>query len=137
MITTYATVLVPDELLGRVTSAAMTLSSEVMPVASLGAGYLLTGVGPIGSVCALTTVMLIAAIASSVSPDVRHAPPLPSHDVGLTRRTRLLALRQAFAVAHEGADPLDPHFVATPDTHPFCPINGRERTARLRPQDAR
>ncbi|MFI9547699.1 hypothetical protein ACIHAR_27870 [Streptomyces sp. NPDC052016] len=134
MITTYATVLVPDELLGRVTSAAMTLSSEVMPVASLGAGYLLTGVGPIGSV---TTVMLIAAIASSVSPDVRHAPPLPSHDVGLTRRTRLLALRQAFAAAHEGADPLDPHFVATLDTHPFCPIDGRGRTARLRPQDAR
>ncbi|MFE9623618.1 MFS transporter [Streptomyces sp. NPDC006527] len=80
VITTYATALVPDELLGRVTSAAMTLSSGVMPVASLGAGYLLTGLGPIGSVCVLTTVMLITAIASSVSPAVRHAPPLPAHD---------------------------------------------------------
>jgi MFS family permease len=80
VITTYATALVPNELLGRVTSAAMTLSSGVMPVASLGAGYLLTGAGPIGSVCVLTAVMLITAIASSVSPAVRHAPPLPAHD---------------------------------------------------------
>lgn len=35
VIISYATVLVPNELLGRVTSAAMTLSWGVMPVASL------------------------------------------------------------------------------------------------------
>ncbi|MFF3617582.1 hypothetical protein [Streptomyces sp. NPDC002580] len=42
MIITCTTVLVPDELLGRVTSAALTLSWGAMPLASLGAGCLLT-----------------------------------------------------------------------------------------------
>ncbi|WP_260859935.1 MFS transporter [Streptomyces cupreus] len=77
VIISYATVLVPNEPLGRVTSAAMTLSWGVMPLASLGAGYLLTTVGPVGSVCVLATVMLVTAVIATVSPSVRHAPPLP------------------------------------------------------------
>jgi MFS family permease len=76
----YAAVLVPNELLGRVMAAAMTLSWGVMPVASLGAGYLLTTHGPTGSIYVLTTVMLITAITATMSPAVRHAPPLPTHD---------------------------------------------------------
>lgn len=80
VITTYITVLVPNELLGRVNSAAMTLSWGAMPLASLGAGYLLTSLGPTGSILVLTTVVLITAIVASVSPVVRNAPPLPAHD---------------------------------------------------------
>ncbi len=80
VIITYVTVLVPNELLGRVTSAAITLSWGVMPLASLGAGYLLTTLGPTGSVFVLTTVMLITAVIATASPTVRHAPPLPAHD---------------------------------------------------------
>ncbi len=80
VIITYATVLVPNELLGRVTSAAMTLSWGVMPLASLGAGYLLTALGPVGSVCVLATVMLVTAVIATASPAVRHAPPLPAQE---------------------------------------------------------
>lgn len=79
VITTYITVLVPNELLGRVNSAAMTLSWGAMPLASLGAGYLLTSLGPTGSVFVLSTVVLITAIVASVSRVVRNAPPLPAH----------------------------------------------------------
>ncbi|MEV0616397.1 MFS transporter [Nonomuraea sp. NPDC050404] len=76
VIITYATVLVPNELLGRVTSAAMTLSSGVLPLASLGTGFLLIAVGPVGSVFVLTGVMLLTALAATAGPAVRKAPPL-------------------------------------------------------------
>jgi hypothetical protein len=78
VILTYASVLVPNELLGRVTSAAMTLPWGVMPVASLGAGYLLSTFGPTGTVYVLTAVMLATAVAATASPAVRRAPPLPA-----------------------------------------------------------
>ncbi|MFF3336204.1 hypothetical protein ACFYWX_42920 [Streptomyces sp. NPDC002888] len=58
----------------------MTLSWGVMPLASLGAGYLLTAIGPNGSVFVLATVMLVTAVIATVSPAVRHAPPIPAHD---------------------------------------------------------
>jgi MFS family permease len=80
VIITYTTILVPNELLGRVTSAAMTLSWGVMPLASLSAGYLLTAIGPVGSVLALAAVMLVTAVTATASPAVRHAPPLAAHD---------------------------------------------------------
>jgi predicted MFS family arabinose efflux permease len=77
VIISHTTVLVPNELLGRVTSAAMTLSWGVMPIASLGAGYLLTTIGPIGSIGVLAAVMFVVAVAATASPAVRHAPRLP------------------------------------------------------------
>ncbi|MET9965936.1 MFS transporter [Streptomyces sp. NPDC006356] len=80
VIITYMTALVPNELLGRVTSAAMTLSWGVMPVASLGAGCLLSTLGPVGSVFVLATVMLITAVIATASPAVRHAPLLATHE---------------------------------------------------------
>jgi hypothetical protein len=58
----------------------MTLSWGVMPLASLGAGYLLTTRGPTGSVFVLTAVMLVTAVVATASPAVRHAPPLPAPD---------------------------------------------------------
>ncbi|MFE1289802.1 MFS transporter [Streptomyces sp. NPDC058751] len=86
VIISYATLLVPDELLGRVTSAAMTLSWGVMPVASLGAGFLLTAAGPVPSLWVLAAVMLATAIAATASPAVRHAPPLPLPEDGAEAR---------------------------------------------------
>ncbi|MER6155268.1 MFS transporter [Streptomyces sp. NPDC001868] len=77
VIITYLTVLVPDELLGRVTSAVMTLSYGVLPLASLGAGQLLTTLGPTDSVLVLTALSLVVAVTATASPAVRHAPPLP------------------------------------------------------------
>ncbi|KAB1990139.1 MFS transporter [Streptomyces triticiradicis] len=77
VIISHTTVLVPNELLGRVTSAAMTLAWGVMPIASLGAGYLLTALGPVGSIWVLAAVMLVVAVAATASPAVRHAPRLP------------------------------------------------------------
>ncbi|MBG0562742.1 MFS transporter [Actinoplanes aureus] len=75
---TYASVLVPNQLLGRVMSASMMLTWGVMPIASLGAGLLLSAVGPIGSVWVLAAVMLAAAVAGTASRAVRRAPPMPA-----------------------------------------------------------
>jgi predicted MFS family arabinose efflux permease len=78
VIASYTALLVPNELLGRVASAAMTLSWGVMPIGSLGAGLLLTTAGPARAVLVLTAVMLITAIGATLSPSVRHVPPLPT-----------------------------------------------------------
>jgi predicted MFS family arabinose efflux permease len=72
----YASVVVPNELMGRVMSAALTLTWGVMPLASLLAGALLTTIGARGAIGVLALVMLTAAVAASVSPAVRHAPLL-------------------------------------------------------------
>ncbi|MER5944933.1 MFS transporter [Streptomyces sp. NPDC001904] len=87
VIGSYTTILVPDELRGRVGSAAMTLSWGVMPVASLGAGRLLTHVGAADTLAVLVAVTLAAAVAATASPAVRRAPPLPTAGRG-SRRTR-------------------------------------------------
>ncbi|MDI6097448.1 MFS transporter [Actinoplanes sp. NEAU-A12] len=75
VIFTYAGVVVPNELLGRVMSAGATMTWGVMPLAALAAGLLLTWIGPIGAVWTLSAVMLAAAIAATVSPSIRSAPP--------------------------------------------------------------
>ncbi|MCU7729245.1 MFS transporter [Actinoplanes sp. KI2] len=78
VLTSCAAVLVPNHLLGRVTSAAMTVTWGVMPLASLIAGCLLTALPPHAAIWPLAALMLAAAIAATISPAVRHAPPLPS-----------------------------------------------------------
>jgi predicted MFS family arabinose efflux permease len=70
----YQMAMVPEEVMGRVGSAVMTLVSGVMPVGSLAAGYLLSTVGPDRAVLALAAFMLATAVAATVSPAVRHAP---------------------------------------------------------------
>ncbi|RSM52817.1 MFS transporter [Actinoplanes sp. ATCC 53533] len=77
VIVSYTALLVPNELLGRVSSAAMTLSWGVMPIGSLGAGLVLTIAGPTGAVLVLAGIMLVTAIGATISPAVRHAQPLP------------------------------------------------------------
>ncbi|MFD5556900.1 MFS transporter [Streptomyces sp. NPDC127068] len=79
VIISYSALLVPNEILGRVTSAAMTLAWGAMPIGSLGAGLLLTTAGPTGAVLALTAVMLVTAVCATISPSVRSAPPLTPH----------------------------------------------------------
>ncbi|GAA1898552.1 MFS transporter [Streptantibioticus ferralitis] len=76
VIMSYTALLVPNEILGRVTSAAMTLAWGVMPIGSLGAGLLLTTAGPTGAVLALSAIMLVTAVGATISPAVRRAPPL-------------------------------------------------------------
>jgi MFS family permease len=80
VIFTYAGMVVPNELLGRVMSAAGTLTWGVMPLASLTGGLLLTGIGPIGSIWSLSAIMLAAAVGATLSPAVRHAPALETID---------------------------------------------------------
>ncbi|GAA2396562.1 MFS transporter [Dactylosporangium salmoneum] len=64
VVVSEATLLVPNELLGRVTSAAMTMSWGVMPVASLLGGYLTSSLGPVGALWPLEAVLLAAAVVS-------------------------------------------------------------------------
>nr|WP_229794798.1 MFS transporter [Actinoplanes campanulatus] len=87
MILTYAGITVPNELLGRVMSAANTLTWGVMPIASLGAGVLLTAVGPVGAIGALSAIMLTTAIAATISPTIRHSNPLPGTDDAVPDQT--------------------------------------------------
>ncbi|MFF3669661.1 MFS transporter [Microtetraspora malaysiensis] len=81
VIGTYQMTLVPNGMLGRVGSAAMTLSWGVIPLGSLAASWLLTVLGPGGTVLVLAGGMLAVALAATASRAVRQAPPLPS---GLT-----------------------------------------------------
>jgi MFS family permease len=85
VIVSYSALLVPNELLGRVTSAALTLSWGVMPIGSLGAGLLLATAGSTSAILVLTGIMLATAIAGTISPAVRHAPPLPTENANVTR----------------------------------------------------
>ncbi|MEU8243046.1 MFS transporter [Actinoplanes missouriensis] len=78
VIFSYATLVVPNDLLGRVMSAGATLTWGVMPVASLGAGLLLTVLSPVTVIGGLAAVMLGAAIAATLSPAIRSAPALPA-----------------------------------------------------------
>lgn len=72
----YQMTIVPEHMMGRVGSAIMMLVGGVMPVGSLAAGYLLSSVGPIHAMLALAAVMLATALTATVSPAIRHAPPL-------------------------------------------------------------
>jgi len=74
----YQLVIVPEELRGRVGGAVQTVVSGTVPLGSLGAGFLLAAVGPQRSLLTLVGVMAAIALAGTLSPAIRHAPPLPS-----------------------------------------------------------
>jgi hypothetical protein len=78
VIGTYGMILVPNDLLGRVNSAAMTLAWGVMPLGALTAGLLLQTIGPVRAILVLSAVMLGIAVAATASPSIRNAPPLPA-----------------------------------------------------------
>ncbi|MCC5576551.1 MFS transporter [Microtetraspora sp. AC03309] len=83
VIGTYQLTLVPNDMLGRVGSASMTLAWGVMPLGSLIAGFLLDTLGPVGTILVLALGMLLTAVAATASPAVRHAPPLPAAPTGV------------------------------------------------------
>jgi MFS family permease len=89
VIGTYQMTLVPNEFLGRVSSAAMTLGWGVIPLGSLIAGYLLGKVGPAGTVMLLALLMLATAVTATISPAVRHAPALPAQELDLEEQAAL------------------------------------------------
>ncbi|MEV7907915.1 MFS transporter, partial [Streptomyces anulatus] len=76
VIGTYQMTLIPNEMLGRVGSAAMTVGWGAIPLGSLAAGYLLTSAGPVATVLVLACGMLLTALAATLSPAVRRAPRL-------------------------------------------------------------
>jgi MFS family permease len=74
---TYELTLVPDRLLGRVQSVEMLLSWGAIPLGSLAAGLLLQQLGPSRAMIAFAALMAAIAILGTLSPSLRHAPPLP------------------------------------------------------------
>lgn len=74
---TYELTLTPDHLLGRVQSVEMLLSWGAIPLGSLAAGFLLEHLGGPEAIFALSGAMLLIALAGTLSPSLRHAPPLP------------------------------------------------------------
>jgi predicted MFS family arabinose efflux permease len=74
VIFSLATLLVPNELLGRVMSAGATLTWGVMPVASLGTGFLLTVASPVATITVLAVIMLGAAFTATFSPSLATLP---------------------------------------------------------------
>ena len=72
----YRLTLVPEELMGRVGSAVMTVVWGTLPLGSLLAGCLLTSFGPTTTLLVLTAFMLATAVAGTVTPAVRNAPVL-------------------------------------------------------------
>jgi predicted MFS family arabinose efflux permease len=68
--------LVPDALIGRVAGVGSLLSFGTLPLGSLAAGLLLQTAGPVTSTLVLAGLMLMVALAATLSPSVRHAPGL-------------------------------------------------------------
>ncbi|MEY9934545.1 putative MFS family arabinose efflux permease [Catenulispora sp. GP43] len=73
---------VPDELRGRVSGAAMAVSSGVIPLAAAASGYLLAAAGPSRSIVVITVVMLATAVVGTVSPAIRSAQHNPAGQNG-------------------------------------------------------
>jgi MFS family permease len=72
----YSLALTPDELRGRVTGVQGLIAWGPIPLGSLIGGALLQWLGATMTVFALAAAMLTVAVAATISPAVRHAPPL-------------------------------------------------------------
>ncbi len=71
---TFQLRLVPDALLGRVTSVALVVAFGAIPLGSLAAGLLLQWAGPLVTVLALAAWMLALALVATLSPGIRNPP---------------------------------------------------------------
>jgi MFS family permease len=80
LVSTYELSLIPDRLLGRVESVILLLAWGSIPFGSLIAGSLLEWLGFAPALLALGGLMGIVALAATVSPSIRHIPPLPGAD---------------------------------------------------------
>ena len=77
LVSTYELSLIPDRLLGRVESVILLLAWGSIPFGSLIAGSLLEWLGSTAALLTLGGVMSLVAIAATLSPAIRHTPPLP------------------------------------------------------------
>ena len=68
---TYRLRLIPNELLGRVSSVTMQLGWGAIPLGSLAAGYLLAGLGAAGAMLVLAAAMTLTAAAATATPAIR------------------------------------------------------------------
>ncbi|MGI8415827.1 MAG: MFS transporter [Nakamurella sp.] len=91
----YQLMIVPEHLMGRVGSAAMTLVGGIMPVGSLAAGILLSTLGPDWAIVVLAVFMCATAVAGTVSPAIRRAPELPTSGTELPPASETSGLEQA------------------------------------------
>jgi hypothetical protein len=78
LVSTYELSLIPDRLLGRVESVILLLAWGSIPFGSLIAGSLLEWMGFSPALLALAGVMGVVALGATISPAIRHAPPLPT-----------------------------------------------------------
>jgi predicted MFS family arabinose efflux permease len=77
---TYFLRLVPDRLMGRVSSVGALLAFGALPLGSLLAGLLLQAGGPVACCAVLAAAMLLLAIATTLSRSVREGPRQPAPD---------------------------------------------------------
>jgi predicted MFS family arabinose efflux permease len=78
VISSYSLTLTPDRLRGRVGGAQGLVAWGPIPLGSLVGGLLLQWLGGVTTTLLLAATMLVIAVAASLSPAVRHAPPLRS-----------------------------------------------------------
>lgn len=84
IVDTYTLILTPDRLRGRVNSVILLIAWGAIPLGSLLAGVLIQAVGATATTLILAAVMGAVALAATVSPSVRHIPPLPTAKGGQT-----------------------------------------------------
>lgn len=77
LVSTYELSLIPDALLGRVTSVILLLAWGSIPFGSLAAGWFLERLDPAPAVLALSGIMGLLALAATLSRAIRETPPLP------------------------------------------------------------
>ena len=76
VIGSYALTLTPDRLRGRVSGVEGLIAWGPIPFGSLVGGLLLERLGGVEAALVMAVAMLAIALAASLSPAVRHAPPL-------------------------------------------------------------
>jgi hypothetical protein len=79
---TYYFRLVPDRLIGRVSSVGSLASFGALPLGSLAGGLLVQAGGPVPCCAVLAAGMAVLAAITTLSPSVRHGPPLSAGDQG-------------------------------------------------------
>jgi MFS family permease len=78
VVATYRYALVPDHLQGRTTSVVRMIAWGTIPLAQLLSGVLAEHIGTGPSFLTFAGVMLLTAVAASIAPSVRRAPPIES-----------------------------------------------------------
>ena len=78
VVATYRYALVPDHLQGRTTSVVRMIAWGTIPLAQLLSGILAEHLGTGPSFLVFASAMLLTAVAATIAPSVRRAPPIES-----------------------------------------------------------